>query len=41
MDTEMLDLMESQVVKLSNILAERERALAMLHTTVGRCRLTL
>jgi len=38
MDTEMLDLMESQVVRLSNILAERERELAMLHTTVeGQC----
>ena len=38
LDMEALDLMESQVVKLSNILQERERELAVLQATVeGQC----
>ena len=38
LDMEALDLMETQVVKLSNILKERERELAVLQATVeGQC----
>lgn len=38
LDMEALDLMESQVVKLSNILQDRERELAVLQATVeGQC----